>query len=269
MSSQGGATVVAVGAVTAFGALAYTLWRNRKAEPKDDIRSELADAHMLSHHYGFDELVWNHISARVDGNDFLVTSGTEHFEEVTPESLVVSSSANANITADVIHSAIYKHRPDVGAIVHHHTPAVAAVGVMKSGLRLLVQDGAAFYNKVAYHDWEGVSDDYEECERIAKSLGPDNHTLMLRNHGALTVGRTVAEAWVRYFYLDRICQVQVACGGHELVEPPEDVLKHASKQYEPLNGSGDSPFTHGKAEWGALRRLAARVRAKKALPVRC
>lgn len=271
MAGRAGGVLAASGAAV----VGWLLWRRRShsqaavSAEESALRDELVDAHILSAHYGLDELVWNHISARVEGDDFLVTSGTEHFDEVTPASLVKSSSANANITADVIHSAIYRHRPDVGAIVHHHSTAVAAVSVFREGLKLLIQDAAAFHDKVSYHDWEGVSDDYDECERIAASLGRTSHTLIMRNHGALTVGRTIAEAWVRYFYLDRVCKVQVAVGSRETIEPPLKVLEHAAKQYDPDRNNGAVSFAHGKAEWPALRRLAARLRRRQAIAFRC
>lgn len=97
------------------------------------------------------------------------------------------------------------------AIVHHHTPAVVAVSCLDEGLQLLTQDGSAFFEYTMYHEWEGVSDDYNEKARIAAALGPTAHTLIMRHHGAVTTGTTVAEAWVRYYYLDRICQVWTVC----------------------------------------------------------
>merc|ERR1711965_402605 len=92
---------------------------------------------------------------------FLVTPGDLLFDEVTPLNLTLSSPFNVNVTADVIHAAIYNARPDVHAIVHHPTPAVVAVACLAEGLQLLPQDGAAYPGPVAYHEWEGVSDDYD------------------------------------------------------------------------------------------------------------
>jgi ribulose-5-phosphate 4-epimerase/fuculose-1-phosphate aldolase len=229
---------------------------------ESSIRDDLAAAHTLSHHYGFDELVWNHISARIPGEEsgaFLVTPGHLHFDEVRPSNLVRSSAQNTNVTSDVIHSTVYKARPDVGAIVHHHTTAVVAVSAMAEGLQFLTQDSAAFYGRVAYHDWEGVSDDYDESARIAAKVAGGAHTVIMRNHGGLTFGETVGEAWVRHYYLDRVCRVQVAVGGNKLVEPDAAVLEHAASQYDP---AGDGSFRHGKYEWDALRRQAERLRAR-------
>jgi ribulose-5-phosphate 4-epimerase/fuculose-1-phosphate aldolase len=226
-------------------------------ESDESVKRDLVAAHRLSHHHGFDELVWNHISARTmdvgNSNRFLVTPGDLMFDEVDESSLVESSPANINVTSDVLHAAIYKARPDVRAIVHHHTTEVVAVACMQSGLRYLTQDGAGFFGKVAYHNWEGISDDYDECARVAAALGPTAHTLLMRNHGAITVGTSVAEAWIRYYYLDRCCRVQVAAGSAALHEPDAAVLAHAAKQY-------DGAFAHGKMEWAALLRLAARLR---------
>ena len=252
-------------------------------------RRHLAAAHTLSHHFGFDELTWNHISARlphvggvagkVDGEGrggiggvgglggggvrFIVTPGDRLFNEVTPLNLSVSSPSNVNVTADVIHAAIYNARPDVHAIVHHHTPAVVAVACLAEGLQLLTQDGAAFLGRVAYHEWEGVSDDYDEKEHIASSLGQDAHTLIMRHHGAVTCGKTVAEAWVRYFYLDRMCQAQLlamgAGGTKPPRQPPAAVLARGFEQLGP-----GSPYCHGKFEWDALLRLADSLQAGKA-----
>lgn len=258
-------TLVASGAAVAAGAV-LAFFAARKLRPpwsraEQAVREDLAAAHALSAHFGFDELVWNHISARREpgSETLLITSGTHHFDEVrAARGLVVSGSGNANITADVIHSAIYRGRPDVGAIVHHHTCATTSVACLADGLAFPTQDAAAFYGKVAYHDWEGVSDDYDECARIQAALGPTAHTLIMRNHGAITTGRTVAEAWVRYFYLERICRLQLATLGQRLTRPSESVLQHAAAQFD-----GDSPFAHGRMEWPALRRLAARLIAER------
>ena len=242
------------------------------------VRRDLAAAHTLSHHFGFDELTWNHISARVpatacvtgtaqaptaasydDKDGFLVTPGDRMFDEVTARNLTRSSPDNVNVTADVIHAAIYEARPDVHAIVHHHTPCVVAVACLKEGLQLLTQDAAAFVDRVAYHDWEGVSDGYDEKSRIAAALGPTAHTLLMRHHGAVTTGATVAEAWVRYYYLDRICQVQCQASAKPCRQPTRAVLVHSSKQLGP-----GALFAHGKFEWKSLLRLATSLQAERA-----
>ena len=310
MSARATALTVSAGA---FAYIMYKLYRSTRTPTREAaLRDDLAAAHVLSHHFGFDEcalrcfplacttsplgararclwpqcrlcrwtlavrlqllairysslqhrrLVWNHISARVHDDTFLVTNGTDHFDEVTAESLVISSQANTNVTSDVIHSAIYKARPDAGAIVHHHATATVAVACAEGGLQFLTQDSAAFYGKVAYYDWEGVSDDTDECARIAAAFGDTAHTLIMRNHGVLTIGKTVCEAWVRHYYLDRVCRVQVALGGLPTVQPATDVLEHAASQYV-----DNSDFEHGAVhQWVALKRLSDRIMAERRL----
>ena len=127
-------------------------------------------------------------------------------------------------------------------------------------MRFVTQDSAAFHKRVAYHAWEGISDDYDECARLGEVAKEAAciHTVFLRHHGALTFGRTVAEAWVRYFYLDRVCRAQVmlmsANSGYSVSQPSAEVLEHAAQQYGP-----EGLFCHGFAEWPALTRLAERL----------
>mmetsp|Transcript_22026 Transcript_22026/g.36092 ORF Transcript_22026/g.36092 Transcript_22026/m.36092 type:complete len:265 (-) Transcript_22026:96-890(-) len=213
------------------------------------LRRDLAAAHQLTARYGMDDLVWNHISARVsdeDGGGFLVTPGTMMYEEIFSDDILHSSE---NVTANVIHGAIYENRPEINAIVHIHTHAVCTVSALPQGLECLVQDAAQFYDNVAYHPWEGISEDYAEQERIGKSIGPSAMCLIMQNHGACTLGKTVGEAWVRAYYLEKVCQVQVAALANPsgIIKPSPEVLKHAAKQYE-----GD--YLPGKCEWPALVR---------------
>ena len=128
------------------------------------------------------------------------------------------------------------------------------MAALQEGLQYITQDSAAFYGRVAYHDWEGLSDDYDECERIAAKLKSGATTVLMRNHGALTLGATVGEAWVRHYYLDRICRVQIAVGQKPVQQLDLEQLEHAAQQYAPV-----SAFTHGALEWPALLRLADRL----------
>ncbi len=175
------------------------------------IRSDLMTAHRLMARYNYDDLVWNHISARcgataenedeeccdINPNTYLITPGGLHFSEIREEDLVFDSiEENGNI----IHSGIYAKRNDVRAIIHAHTPAVMAVGVLEDGFVHLTQDSAAFYKKIGYHDWEGYHTSDEEKERVAKNLGQGD-ILFLRNHGAVVVGRSIQEAFVKYYYV--------------------------------------------------------------------
>ena len=190
----------------------------------DLLRRDLAIAHRLIAHAGMDELVWNHISARVGGGDgYLVTPGNKHFSMITPEDLVHVGTDDGeghddaqgleNITADVIHGAIYRARPDVHAIVHVHSESGMYVSSLEgeSPLKYYTQDGGAFFGKVAWHDFEGVATDHDEQKRIHDDMTtktPQGHlpeVLMMRQHGSTCCGKSVGEAFVKNFYLDRVC----------------------------------------------------------------
>ncbi len=215
------------------------------------LRHELAAAHWLTHYFRMDDLTWNHISARVEADSplFLVTPGDKMWALIEPEDLVLSSG---NVTANVIHEAIYAGRPDVQAVVHLHTPAAVSVSCLATGLELYDQDGALFGQPgaVAYHDWEGVSDDRDEQQRIASDFGPPPaHTLIMRNHGACTTGSSVGQAWVRAWYLERVCRLQVSllpakAAGTVLTPDPEMLRQAAAKLV--------SSFPAGKYEWKGL-----------------
>ena len=170
-----------------------------------------------------------------------------HFSEVSPEDLVFDSTEESG---NVIHSGVYAHRPDVVSVIHAHTIPVMAVSALKDGFKYLTQDAATFYGRLGYHDWEGLHNSEEEKERIAANLGPHGVALILRNHGAVVVGRSIQEAWVRYYYLDRCCRVQLEAmkSGGQLIECPMDMLKHAAEQKERF-------FPDGRYEWPALTRL--------------
>ena len=114
----------------------------------------------------------------------------------------------------------------------------------------MIQDSAIFYNRVSYHEWEGMSTDSEECERLSKSLG-ENKVLILRNHGLLTCGESISEAFMLMYYLDRACKTQIDAEstGEKLIIPSNNIMEYAAGQYD------DPRFKLGKHEWPALIRL--------------
>jgi ribulose-5-phosphate 4-epimerase/fuculose-1-phosphate aldolase len=224
------------------------------------IRQDLKTAHRLMAKYRMDDLVWNHISARCGASSnpeegccdlspdtFLITPGGMHFSEIRNEDLVFDSIEESG---NVIHSGIYSARPDVISIIHTHTPAIQVVSVLETGFQFLTQDSAPFFNKIGYHDWGGVNCSETEKKRISDSLGKDGAALFLRNHGGVVVGRSIQEAWVRMYYLDRCCQVQIQAmsSGGKYKECDPEMLIHAASQVEQF-------FPHGKYEWRALSRL--------------
>jgi len=228
------------------------------ATTERQIRKDLSTAHRLMARYNFDDLCWNHISARcgnigqdesccdISPDNYLITPGGMHFSEVMPEDLVFDSTEESG---NVIHSGIYAHRSDVVSVIHAHTIPTMAVSAMKCGFKFLTQDSAGFYGKIGYHDWEGNLGSEEEKERIAENLGKNGVSLFLRNHGVVVVGRSIQEAWVRFYYLDRCCRVQLEAmkSGAELIECPPDMLQYAAEQKERY-------FPDGRYEWPALTR---------------
>ena len=134
--------------------------------------------------------------------------------------------------------------------MHTHSRAGLAISCLEAGLKPIIQDAAIFYNRVSYHEWEGMSTNTEECERLSNSLG-DNKVMILRNHGLLTCGETISEAFVLMYYLERACknQLDTYSTGLELNKPSSNLLEYAAGQYE------DPIFKTGKNEWPALLRL--------------
>jgi ribulose-5-phosphate 4-epimerase/fuculose-1-phosphate aldolase len=182
-------------------------------------RINLAACYRLVAHYGWDDLVDTHISARVPGPEhhFLINPYGLMFDEITASSLVkvdldgnqlTKSAYSINPAGFTIHSAIHEVREDAGCVLHLHTPDGTAVASCLDGLLPLNQTAQLVTFDLAYHDYEGIALDHDERPRLQKDLGSKNH-MLLRNHGTLTVGRSVASAFERMFHLERACTMQV------------------------------------------------------------
>jgi ribulose-5-phosphate 4-epimerase/fuculose-1-phosphate aldolase len=182
-------------------------------------RVNLAACYRLVALYGWDDLVDTHISARVPGPDhhFLINPYGLMFDEITASSLVKvdldgnqlsKSEYSINPAGFTIHSAIHEVREDAGCVLHLHTPDGTAVSSYSEGLLPLNQTAQLVTHDLAYHDYEGIALDHEERPRLQKDLGGKNH-MLLRNHGTLTVGRSVASAFERMYHLERACTMQV------------------------------------------------------------
>jgi ribulose-5-phosphate 4-epimerase/fuculose-1-phosphate aldolase len=217
------------------------------------LRFDLAVAHQLLAEFKMDDLCWNHTSARLSpaSNTFLITPFPKMFEEVDPDSLV---SGSENETGSVIHGAVYDSRPDVHACVHVHSPAILAVSCLEEGLQYISQESCSFYGKLAYQAFEGMEDDFDEQAHIQEALGATANTLIMQNHGAVTTGRTVGEAWVRMYYLEKACRVQldVMQSGGKALHIPEAVVRRTAAQYQKAVNA------HGASEWPALVRWWAK-----------
>ncbi len=183
------------------------------------IRRDLAAAYRLVALHGWDDLIFTHISARLPGPDhhFLINPYGYTFDEITASSLVKvgmdgnvigQSEYNVNPAGFTIHSAVHEVREDAGCVMHVHTPDGTAVSSCREGLKPLNQTAQLITGDLAYHDYEGVALDHDERPRLQKDLGTKN-LMLLRNHGTLTVGRTPAEAFIRMYYLERACTMQV------------------------------------------------------------
>ena len=196
------------------------------------VRIDLAACYRLVAHYRMTDLIYTHISARVPGRPprFLINPYGLMFDEITASSLVTvtidgrivddPTGLGINPAGFVIHSAIHGARHDVGCVIHTHTAAGLAVAAQKRGLLPLSQHAMRFTDCVAYHDYEGVALDLPEQRRLVHDLG-QNNAMILRNHGLLTCGATVAEAFDLIYYLERACQAQVGAmaGGAALSIP--------------------------------------------------
>ncbi|MNZ84559.1 Decarboxylase NovR [compost metagenome] len=194
------------------------------------------------------------------------------FDDITASKLVkIDLQGNAvepspypvNPAGFVIHSAIHGAREDAQCVLHTHTKAGCAVAALKCGLLPVNQISMEFYNKVAYHDYEGVALDMDEQQRLVHDLG-DKPVLMLRNHGLLTVGDSVSQAFLRMYYLEKACEIQLAAqAAGEIVLPSDAVCAHTERQFnEPARvlKEGELSDPDGmQLAWAALLRLVQRV----------
>jgi ribulose-5-phosphate 4-epimerase/fuculose-1-phosphate aldolase len=166
---------------------------------------------------------------------------------------VSDDSGDPNVAAAIIHGGLYRARPDIMCVMHTHTRAGQGVAALKDGLLFLTQESMLLYDDLAYHDYEGISDDEAECDRLARDLGARNH-MILRSHGLITVGKSVGEAFWRMYHLDMACKVQmdVLATGREIVQHPPAVCAKVRDQYL-------RDFYPGLYEWPALLRYLDKV----------
>ena len=233
------------------------------------IRVDLAACYRLVAMYGWDDLIFTHISARIPGPEhhFLINPYGLMFEEITASSLVKidmkgaaigTSPYSVNPAGFTIHSAVHEVREDAGCVMHLHTPDGTAVSTSSEGLLPLNQTAQLVLPDLAYHDYEGVALDLDERPRLQRDLGTKN-IMLLHNHGTLTVGRTCGEAFVRMYFLERSCTMQVRTrmlGGVEEDYPtaPNVIEKNAD-----LTRSGGLSVVAEKLVWPALLRKLDRV----------
>jgi ribulose-5-phosphate 4-epimerase/fuculose-1-phosphate aldolase len=243
------------------------------AEAELRLRRELAAVYRLVHHFQMTDLIFTHISVRLPGPDhhFLLNPYGLMFDEITASNLVVvdldgnlvrpASGVHVNPAGFVIHSAIHRSREDAQCVLHTHTRAGCAVAAQEGGLLPLNQISMEFYDRVAYHDYEGIALSKAEQVRLVEDLGR-HPALILRNHGLLTVGLSPAQAFLRMFYLNRACQIQVdaMAGGGPLVVPSPEIAERTARQFAGEHTGDDftDPIANSLA-WQALHRLVERT----------
>jgi ribulose-5-phosphate 4-epimerase/fuculose-1-phosphate aldolase len=222
-------------------------------------RVDLAAIYRLTAHYGWGDLIYNHSSMRVPGQEhnFLIKRHELLYTEVTASNLVkvsldddLDESAGVNRPGFTLHGGVLSARPDVNCAVHVHTETGMAISGLQHGLRMVSQPAVRFHNRVGYHDYEGITEDFGERARINAALGK-NRALIMRNHGLLTVGKTAREAFVLMKSLIEAAHIQLtmeATGG-ALVEIPPAICEKTAQQYE-RHDSG-----RGSADWPAYLRM--------------
>ena len=205
-------------------------------------RQELACAYRLFDHFGWHELIYNHITVRVPGEKghFLINPFGLMYREVTASNLVkididgkvVLGDHPVNRAGFVIHSAIHRSRKDAHAVAHTHTTAGQAVSCQEQGLLPMSFSAVMFHDRIAYHAFEGITLDLDEQERLLADLG-DKDVMILRNHGLLTCGPTLADAFQEMYQLQRSCEVQIAAlaGGARVIIPREEIAIRATGQF--------------------------------------
>ncbi len=231
------------------------------------LRIDLAACYRLIALFGWDDLVFTHVSARVpgDAHHFLINPYGMLFEEITASSLVKVDASGAKVEPSdypvnpagfLIHSTIHAARPDVVCVLHTHTRAGVAVSAQKSGLLPISQQATVALASLGYHDYEGIALRDDERPRLVRDLG-DRTALVLRNHGLLTVGPTIADAFLSMYVLEAACQIQLLATstGAELVTVPSPILDGVRANVEAVTkGLG------GALAWpGLLRRLDRRM----------
>jgi len=235
--------------------------RNKMSEAEWQTRVDLAACYRMVAMVGLDDLIYTHISARVPGPEehFLINPFGLLYEEVTASNLVKvdlegqlqdTTEWGINPAGFVIHSCVHAARPDVACVIHTHTVAGTGVSAQAEGLLPLTQTALLYKDLVAYHDYEGLALESGEQERLIADLGAEKRLLILRNHGLLSCGRTIPEAFIMIYYLEQACRMQIAAqAGSGLHFPGPAVQDKAHKQA--MTGLGKAL---GSREFAALKR---------------
>jgi ribulose-5-phosphate 4-epimerase/fuculose-1-phosphate aldolase len=240
--------------------------RQRVSKEEWQVRVDLAAAYQLAHLFRWTDLIYTHFSARVPGSeDFLINPYGLMFDEITASSLVRIDRGGKvledplglgyNEAGFVIHGCMHEARPEMNCVIHTHTRAGVAVSAMKCGLLPISQHAQYCEQMVTYHDYEGIALEMDERARMAADLGKTSRAMILRNHGLVTLGRSVHEAWETMYYLDCACQIQVDAlsgGMDNVLKMSEHAAKTAAAQFNRPNRPAMSK------SWPALLRMLDR-----------
>jgi ribulose-5-phosphate 4-epimerase/fuculose-1-phosphate aldolase len=248
--------------------------RNDVSPQEWQTRVDLAACYRLVDAYGMTDLIYNHITARIPGTEnLLINLYGLLYKEITASSLVKidvegnivakpDTDYGINVSGYVIHGAIHKARPDVACVLHTHTRAGMAVAAMNCGLLPLSQTSIRFVDHIGYHDYEGPAIEVDERERLVRDLGPHD-AMIMRNHGLLTCGATIQQAFNTMYQLEMSCrsQVDAMAARTELTMPGENVLAHTAHLYQP-----GTRRPYGVLEWPAMLRLLAAEQKSSGYP---
>jgi ribulose-5-phosphate 4-epimerase/fuculose-1-phosphate aldolase len=226
-------------------------------------RTDLAAVYRLCARYGWGDVIYNHCSMRVPGepSKFLMKQHELLWTEITASNLRkvdmnddLDEKAGVNRPGFTLHGGVLKARPDVNCAVHIHTETGMAIAGLKHGLRMVSQQAIRFYNRMGYHAYEGITEDFEERARINRDLG-QNRAMIMHNHGLLTVGKSAREAFVLMKTLVEAADIQLrmeATGG-ELIEIPSQICESTAAQYQTHDAG------RGSADWPAFLRIADNI----------
>jgi len=240
----------------------YPSVRDHVSSEEWALRVDLAACYRLVAMFGWNDYIFTHISVRLPGNErhYLINPFGLFFDEITASSLVKidkdgeilldETGLGYNVGGYVIHGAVHEARDDAHCVIHLHTSEGVAVSGQKNGLLPLNQDSLSLMNDIAYHDFEGIALDTDERERLIDHVG-DNNCVILRNHGLLTLGPTVAAAFSKMYALQKACTIQVMtlAGGVELGFPSQAAQDKVREQTAGRR-------TPGSAQGGATNRVS-------------
>ena len=234
-----------------------------------ETRTDLAACYRMIHYYGWTSQVYNHITARIPGKDHLLINPFGlGYDEITASSLVkIDIDGNklddnpypVNAAGYLIHSAIHSVRHDLQCTLHTHSENAEAISCLKGGFIPMTQTGAMFYERVGYHDYQGIVLNTNEQKSLMANMGETNHTLILKNHGVLIGAPTIPWAFVRLFHFENACRTQLKAmaSGDELNALSHETLVHTRQQFEGGDAQGGARVQ--LPEWPANLRMLDRI----------